>query len=191
MQTTEPTRRDRQESLGIDDAGKIAELTAALNTAGDLPASDVDANAQSQPFMSLRVGDLGLFFPSDDGREVIAPPPVSRIPNTVSWLRGLANVRGELVPVVDAALAFGVARQPGVPVYLMIFGQADTAVGLLIDGLPRVFPVSTSERLAVPPVVPPLLTDSVIGAYEYGGRTWLEVDLDALFDTLARHVART
>ena len=69
------------------------------------------------------------------------------MPNTVAWLRGLTNVRGSLVPVVDAAAALGVAHQSGVPPYLLIFGQGDTAMGMLIDGLPRLLSLNAVERL--------------------------------------------
>ncbi len=37
--------------------------------------------------------------------------------------------------------------------------------------------------------MPPLLADSVMAAYEHAGRVWLDVDLNVLFDTLARHIA--
>jgi chemotaxis signal transduction protein len=138
--------------------------------------------------MCFRVGDLGLLVPFDAGREVTAPLTVSRVPNTVTWLRGLANVRGTLVPVIDAATAFGVARDAGTPAYLLIFGHGETAIGLLIDGLPRLLDIDISRPVLDRPDVPRLLDDSVIATYEHVDRIWLDVDLDILFDTLARHL---
>lgn len=158
-----------------------------LDDAAD--AAEAEASRRILQRMCFRVGDLGLLFPFSAGREVIAPPAVSRIPNTASWFRGLANVRGTLVPVVDAADAFDVTHRPGMPPYLLIFGHGETAIGLLIDGLPRSLDVDASAAVADPPEVPGLLGDSVTAAYETAGRTWLEVDVDVLFDALAGHVA--
>ena len=68
---------------------------------GDMPAAGL-------PRMAVRVGELGLLLPWDGGREVLPAPAANRIPNTAAWLRGVANVRGALIPVVDLAVAFGV-----------------------------------------------------------------------------------
>lgn len=151
----------------------------------------VDADRQILRRMCVRVGELGLLFPFDAGREVIVPPAASRVPNTASWLRGLANVRGTLVPVLDAAAAFAVAREAKTPPYLLILGHGDTAVGLIIDGLPRLLEIDIAERQPEQSHAPPLLHDSVIAAYTHGGRVWLDIDLDILLDTLAAQVART
>lgn len=194
METMDPFERTDQSPRGATGPGGTPEPVSALNAAWTPPAVETepgsaDAISEMLQCMCFRVGALGLLFPANAAREVIAPPPVSRVPNTVSWLRGLANVRGELVPVVDMAGALGVARQAGVPAYLMIFGHGETAIGLVIDGLPRLFNVSVSQRLPDRPETPVLLDDSVIAAYEHAGRIWLDIDLDALFDTFARRIA--
>jgi twitching motility protein PilI len=156
---------------------------------GTADAAEAEASRQILQRMCFRVGDLGLLFPFSVGREVITPPAVSRVPNTASWFRGLANVRGTLVPVIDAADAFDVTNKSGTPPYVLIFGHGENAIGLLIDGLPRSLDIDASAVVADPPAVPRLLGDSVTAAYETAGRTWLEVDVDVLFDALAGHVA--
>jgi chemotaxis signal transduction protein len=180
--------------MNIDESFEAkAEPGAMLDRAWEPLAESGEAGAgtgsDNIQRMCVSVGDLGLLFASNDGREVIAPPVVSRIPYTASWLRGFANVRGELVPVVDTAAAFGASRQAGASVYLLIFGHGETSIGLLIDGLPRLADFGVSQRLTDRPALPPLLQDSVIAAYEHAGRVWLDIDLNAMFDALARHIA--
>jgi twitching motility protein PilI len=148
------------------------------------------ADASGLPRMAIRLGELGLLLPWDGGREVLPAPAVSRIPNTVSWLCGVANVRGSLVPVVDAAAALGVTRTAGVPAYLLICGDGDNALGLLIDGLPRVLEVDVARMIPDRPVAPALLDRSVIAAYEQAGRVWLDVNIELLFETLAEEIPR-
>jgi chemotaxis signal transduction protein len=139
--------------------------------------------------MAMRIGDLGFLFPVNVGREVVAPPAVSRIPNTASWLRGLANVRGSLVPVIDAAAVLGVTRTAGTPPYLVIFGQGDNAIGLTIDGLPRLLDIDVGAVVGDPPPAPRQLDSCIRSAYEHAGRIWFDLDLDVWFDILARAVA--
>ena len=154
------------------------------------PSGSASGGGEVMQRMCFRVGELGLLLPWDAGREVVPPPSVTRIPNTVSWFAGLANVRGGLVPVVDIAAAFGVTRETGVPGYLLIFGQGEEALGLLIDGLPRLLDVRPSERIDSLPALPSVLEgDTVTGAYEHDGRVWLDLKFDALVETLGRSIA--
>lgn len=161
----------------------VVWAAVAPTASGDEPSI-----ASAVQCMSCGVGELGLLFPFHAGREVIAVPPVSRVPNTVGWMRGLANVRGALVAVIDTAAAFGVRRAGGSP-YLLIFGHGENAIGLLIDGLPRLIDLEPTQRLDDLPAVPALLQGCVTAAYVQAGRTWLEVDLAALFENFARHIA--
>ena len=173
----------------------LADPVSALDRAFVLPDGEMvahEAQATDQQIlqrMGFRVGELGLLFPWDAGRELVMPPTVSRIPNTAPWFTGLANVRGGLVPVVDTAAALGVTHQAGVPGYLLIFGHGEETLGLLIDGLPRLFDVNVSQKLATLPVLPALLEDGVVSAaYEHADRVWLDLNIDALSETLGRGI---
>jgi chemotaxis signal transduction protein len=155
----------------------------------DAVAAHDDAAPARVQRMAVRVGEIGLLLPWDGGREVMPLPAASRLPNTVAWFHGIANVRGALVPVVDAATACGVARVRGAANYLLICGHGEAAMGLMIDGLPRVLDLDPSCRLPELPPVPALLDDSVVAAYEHEGQVWLEVTLEPLFDVLAGGIA--
>lgn len=174
-------------------AAGVVETTDVLpsmiaDASPDVGAASADPELQQR--MGVRVGGLQLLVPADAGREVIPPPAISRIPHTAAWLRGLANVRGNLIPVLDLAAVPGIngagaSRRP----YLLIAGQGQAAMGLLIDGLPRLVNLSAADRPIAAWQVAPLLQDSVVAAYERDGGVWFEIDLPVLFDTVARHVA--
>jgi len=141
------------------------------------------------PRMAVRVGELALLLPWDGGREVMPAPAAARIPHTVAWLRGITNVRGALVPVVDLAAALGVSRA-ALPAYLLICGEGETALGLLIDGLPRVLEIELANRIPDRPVLTAPLDDCVDAAYQQDSRTWLDLDLPSLFESLAASIAQ-
>ena len=195
MDAKEPLTGDVEpSSTGASPTG-LVDPVSALDGTFVLPDDETEREGsgeldqQTLQRMGFRVGELGLLFPWTAGREVVMPPPVSRIPNTAPWFAGLANVRGGLVPVVDTAAAFGVARQVGVPGYLLIFDDGEDPVGLLIDGLPRVIDVKASERLASLPVLPRLLGDGVVLAgYDHAGRVWLDLNLGGLSEALGHGI---
>ena len=51
--------------------------------------------------LSYRVGDLQFVTAMDQISEVVPPSPFATVPRTQSWLRGISNVRGRLLTVVD------------------------------------------------------------------------------------------
>jgi twitching motility protein PilI len=51
--------------------------------------------------VGIRMGDHNILVERDEVREVLPMPSVARVPGAQSWLKGLANVRGQLLSVVD------------------------------------------------------------------------------------------
>ena len=57
--------------------------------------------------VAFRLGDLNLVTPLDHVLEVLPYPDVTPMPGTRSWLKGLANIRGNLLTIVDLSEFFG------------------------------------------------------------------------------------
>ncbi len=58
-------------------------------------------NEPNKNFVGFFVGEVGYAFPIADVREIIHPLDVSPLPDAPETVLGVANVRGELVTVVD------------------------------------------------------------------------------------------
>jgi chemotaxis signal transduction protein len=160
-----------------------------MPAADDSGLSAADAHARQR--MLLRIGELGVLIPWDGGREVAPVPPASRVPNTPAWLRGLANVRGALVPVVDVAAAFGLGRAGARGDYLLICGQGEAAIGLLIDGLPRTFDIDAAAAVADNAAPDTALAACVRARYRHAEGVALDMDLQSLFDALGQRLTRS
>jgi len=57
--------------------------------------------------IAFRIGDEIFMTSRSDVREVLTPLPTTRIPGTKNWIRGLANLRSQLMPVIDLCKFFG------------------------------------------------------------------------------------
>ncbi len=78
------------------------DLLAQIETR--VRSARLDATAgQAQVWVGLgfRIGTQWAVAPRDDVREVITLPLLTRVPGARPWLLGLANVRGNLLPVCD------------------------------------------------------------------------------------------
>jgi twitching motility protein PilI len=51
--------------------------------------------------IGFRLGDLQLVAPLGEVAEILTPLPLSKVPRTKSWVCGIANVRGNLMPITD------------------------------------------------------------------------------------------
>ncbi|MDQ2070597.1 chemotaxis protein CheW [Natronospira bacteriovora] len=60
--------------------------------------------------VGLVMGDQNILVERDEVREVLPVPTLARVPGARPWLKGLANVRGQLLSVVDLSMLAG--REP-------------------------------------------------------------------------------
>jgi chemotaxis signal transduction protein len=146
--------------------------------------TQVSLQNSTQARMNFRVGDIELLCPDDASREVVDSPSVNRLPNTASWFKGLANVRGGMTPVVDFGQALGNQQTSKKCPYMMIFGRGDDAVGLLIDEIPKNISIGTKSRLSSLPSIVDILDGCVLGAYDINNRIHFDLDVDKLFKIL-------
>lgn len=51
--------------------------------------------------IGFRLGDLHLVAPLAEVSEILTPPNLSQVPRTKAWVCGIANVRGNLMPIMD------------------------------------------------------------------------------------------
>jgi twitching motility protein PilI len=51
--------------------------------------------------IGFRLGDLYLVAPLGEVAEILTPPRLSKVPRTKPWVCGVANVRGNLMPIMD------------------------------------------------------------------------------------------
>lgn len=85
--------------------------------------------------ISFRLGGEQFLVARDETREVLGVPNfLTRVPGGSAWIRGLANVRGQLLPVVDlrAFLGGGVASI-GRNARILVANHREIPAGLLVD----------------------------------------------------------
>jgi twitching motility protein PilI len=84
--------------------------------------------------VGFRLGELMLVTPLDHVLEILPPPPMTLVPGVKSWLKGVANVRGNLITIVDLPEYFG---KPTVfldeKARMMIMNVAGLNTGLLVN----------------------------------------------------------
>jgi twitching motility protein PilI len=84
--------------------------------------------------IGFRAGSRLFVSGIDEISELLAPPTLTPVPGTQAWLMGVANVRGNLVPVIDLArFLFGERTQHTERTRLLVVRQGGGSVALVVD----------------------------------------------------------
>jgi purine-binding chemotaxis protein CheW len=88
-------------------------------------------------------------------REILELGPITRIPATPVHIRGVINVRGSVVPVIDLAVKLGlpetqVTRRTCVVIVEVAFQGETRVLGILVDAVHQVIELSAAEIEAPP-----------------------------------------
>ncbi len=102
------------------------------------------ANAQGLPRGEIVEADwVGIGFSlrgkqlvakMSDVTEILPPPETIRVPGVQAWVKGLANVRGTLLPILDMeAYLTGAASRAGKHSRILIINKNNVMAGLLVE----------------------------------------------------------
>ena len=126
-------------------------------------------------------------------REIIQYAGVTRIPRAPAWVRGVINLRGSVVPVVDVGARFGVAElQPTRSTCIVVaeVRQEDEriVIGLLADAVSEVIELPAHDLQPVPAFGTRARVEYLQGMGRVGERLMLMLDVDRLLseDEIAR-----
>ncbi len=103
-------------------------------------------------------------LPVESVREVLRVGEVTRVPQAPPHIRGVTNVRGSILPVVEIRTRIGLPPlDPGPEARVVVLEVGERALGLLVDRVARVAKVRLGEIEPPPAEVVTARTDYVVG----------------------------
>jgi len=106
-------------------------------------------------YLTFGLGEEVFALETGSVREVIELVPVTRIPKTPSFMRGVINLRGHAVPVVDLRIKFDMSRAQDTVNTCIIIVDVEVEgencfMGAIVDSVREVFEM-TSDQINPPP----------------------------------------
>ena len=135
--------------------------------------------------VGYRMRDALLVSSRDQVKEVLTyPSAVTRLPGAKRWLRGIANVRGSLLPIVDLAQFLGGEETPtGRNTRVVVVNHRDVPAGLVVDEVRGFRRFTGDEGISPDSVALGPIAPFVSGAYARTDERWAVLDLHRLVES--------
>lgn len=135
--------------------------------------------------VAFRMGGETFLVAREETREVLGyPAVVTRIPGAKNWVKGLANIRGQLLPMLDLRQFLGSgATVSGRNTRIVVVNHREIPAGLMVDEVLGFRRFAEAEFNAeAPPTV--IRCDSFLaGAFRRGGEVWPVLSLKSLVES--------
>lgn len=120
-------------------------------------------------------------------QEIRVWEPPTRLPSVPSFVKGVLNLRGEIVPVLDLRERFGLPVPPYGKHTVIVVLQVESegrrrAMGAVVDRVSDVYHIERSQLLPSPPMGGPIDIESVLGLATAGETMLIVLDVDKILD---------
>ncbi len=143
-----PSESSEQEGSGHDnpgDAGTGSLFAYADELAGDGAGDEQEQQEESDSWVSFRLAGAAYGLKVEAVREVLRVEIITAVPHTPPHVRGVTNMRGRVLPVVDLRQRLGFDRAPVTETSrILVVRQGSEPVGLLVDAVDQILQVLAS-----------------------------------------------
>jgi len=115
--------------------------------------------------------------------DIIECGAVTKVPGTPAWIRGVHNLRGAVVPVIDLAVKFGlpptvVTRRTCIVIVELRVDDEAMIMGVMADAVHQVVELGADDIQPPPAFGPRVSVDCILGMGSTGGKFIVILDID-------------
>jgi purine-binding chemotaxis protein CheW len=147
-------------------------------------------NSASHEFVAFRVGTQEFCIDIMGVREIRGWTQATPLPHAPPYVRGVINLRGAVLPIVDLAMRFGLGSTEPTPRSVIIVVQVhQQVIGLLVDAVSDILTASEDSMQPTPDIASELAKTFVKGVYAVDGRMISIVALECVLPISAKAAA--
>lgn len=143
-------------------------------------------NVETTQYLTFNLADEVFAVDVGRVREILEITSITKVPQTPDFMRGVINLRGSVVPVIDMRLKFGMSETERtvntciVVVEVAMDGET-TVLGALADSVQEVIDMEPEQIEAAPHIGTHLNTDFIKGMGKHDNRFVMILDIDKIF----------
>jgi purine-binding chemotaxis protein CheW len=118
-------------------------------------------------------------------KEIIGIMPITVVPQTPDYIKGVVNLRGKVIPVIDLRLKFSIAAAEFTERTCIIVVEIAAAgrtilMGIVVDSVSEVLNIKAADIEATPSFGTKLNTEYILGMAKTGGTIKILLDIDKI-----------
>jgi purine-binding chemotaxis protein CheW len=139
-------------------------------------------------YLTFALGDEEYGVPVLKVREIIKMMDITLVPQVPPHVKGVINLRGKVIPVVDLRLKFsfpeqGYTERTCIIVVEVALAASRIMMGIVVDAVSEVLNVAADELEATPEFGERVTTDYMRGVAKVKGKVKILLDLDRVLGT--------
>ena len=132
--------------------------------------------------IAFRVGDQEFCVNVMSVREIRGWTPATAMPHSPSYMKGVINLRGAVLPIIDLSARLGMKPTEPTQRHVIIVAQVHRkVVGLLVDAVSDILPVSEDNVQPTPEIASELQRQFARGIMAIEKRLICLLELEAIF----------
>jgi purine-binding chemotaxis protein CheW len=141
---------------------------------------------ETTQYLTFRLDEEVFALDIAQVREVLDYTNITRVPRTPEFMRGVINLRGSVVPVVDMRLKFGMTKTEQTVNTCIIIAEISidgdtTVLGALADSVQEVIELSAEQIEPAPRIGTRLRTEFIRGMGKRDEEFVIILDIDRIF----------
>lgn len=146
----------------------------------------VAAITETRQYLTFKLAEEIFAVDVAKVREILEFTSITKVPQTPDFMRGVINLRGSVVPVMDMRLKFGMpVTEKTVNTCIIVVEvnhEGETIIiGALADSVQEVFELEPEQIEPAPRIGTKLNTDFILGMGKHDGAFIMILDIDRTF----------
>ena len=112
-------------------------------------SNPIENHARTLQIVVFKLGKEEYGLHIDQIKEVVITPTVTRMPQTPAFVKGVANVRGNVIAIIDLEAKFGLAQAEdatkGTTNFTLVIESDEYKMGILVRDVPNTLSISESN----------------------------------------------
>lgn len=161
-------------------------MSTNLASSNGLPAVKGRSAGQEGKFLTFCLANEEYGISILKVREIIGMMPIRTVPQTPSFVKGVINLRGKVIPVVDLRLKFGMEeldyadRTSIIVVDVKSLSESFLRIGIVVDFVSEVANIKAEEVEDTPTFGSQINTEYILGMAKIGKGVKILLDIDRI-----------
>lgn len=143
-----------------------------------------EAGVDMREYLTFVLGDESYGIEILKVQEIRGYDAVTKIANTPDFIKGVVNLRGRIVPIVDLRIKFRLGKvEYDEFTVVIILNLGGRIVGMVVDGVSDVMNLQANQIRSVPDIVASIDTKYVTGLATVEEKMFILVDIEQLMNS--------